>query len=187
MLTILGSKFPEIEFKTLADYPGAPEPDETADTYSGNAAIKAESACAFTGEWSLADDAGLEVEAMDGAPGLYSKRFEGEETPFPVKMQRILDRLQGLPEDKRGARFRCAVALARPGLVTEHFEGICNGRIAEAPSGNGGFGYDPIFWLPEKGCTMADLTAAQKHEISHRGKVLALVADFLEVNRAVLR
>lgn len=180
MTQILSARFPSVEFLTLADFEGAPEPEETGTTYAENAAIKADSAASFTGEWCLADDAGLEIDAMGGAPGLYSKRFEGEDTPFPVKMERILERLQGVPTEKRGARFRCCVALARPGSATHVFESTCEGRIADAPSGGGGFGYDPIFWLPELTCTMADLTAEQKHAISHRGKVLKLVGDYLE-------
>lgn len=179
MLTILGAKFPEYEFLTLADFEGAPEPEETGTTYAENAAIKADSAAAFTGEWCLADDAGLEVDAMNGEPGLYSKRFAGADTPFPEKMRVILARLEGTAMEQRGARFRCCVALARPGSATEVFEANCEGRIANQPSGAGGFGYDPIFWLPELNCTMADLTAEQKHQVSHRGKVLRLVGDRL--------
>lgn len=177
MLTILGRRFPAIEFKTLADYPGAPEPDETGDTYPENAAIKADSACKFTGELCIADDAGLEIDFMNGEPGVHSKRFAGEETPFPEKMRIILDTLG--ETENRGARFRCYVAIARPGAETELFSATCEGVIAHEPSGNGGFGYDPIFHLPEMGCTMADLTAEQKHAISHRGKVLATVGDRL--------
>jgi XTP/dITP diphosphohydrolase len=177
MLTILGRRFPSVEFKTLADYSGAPEPDETGDTYPENAAIKADSACKFTGELCIADDAGLEIDFMNGEPGVHSKRFAGEETPFPEKMRIILDNLG--ETENRGARFRCYVAIARPGAATELFSATCEGVIAREPSGNGGFGYDPIFHLPEMGCTMADLTAEQKHAISHRGKVLATVGDRL--------
>jgi len=177
MTTILGGRFPDLEVVNLAAYPGAPEPDETGTTYAENAVIKAESAAAFTGEWCVADDAGLEIDAMPGELGVFSKRFAGEETPFPEKMKIILDRLKGVPDDQRAARFRVCVALAKTGQDTRAFEATCEGRIAHEPSGNGGFGYDPIFWLPEKGCTMADLTAEQKHAISHRGKVLSLFAD----------
>ncbi|MBS1709658.1 MAG: RdgB/HAM1 family non-canonical purine NTP pyrophosphatase [Armatimonadetes bacterium] len=172
MTTILGHRFPDLEIVTLAEYPGAPEPAETGTTYAENAVIKAESAAAYTGEWCVADDAGLEIDALPGELGVYSKRFAGEETPFPEKMRIILDRLQGVPDNERCARFQCAVALAKRGIETQVFEAKCEGRIATEPSGNGGFGYDPIFWLPERGCTMADLTAEQKHAVSHRGKVL---------------
>ncbi len=107
--------------------------------------------------------------------GGYRKAFGGEELPFPEKMAKILDLMDGLPSEKRTARFRCAVALARPGATTETFEAIREGVIAETPHGGGGFGYDPVFFIPELGCTMAELTAEEKHRISHRGRVLALV------------
>jgi len=179
MHQILGARFPELELLTLVDYSGAPEPEETGDTYEANAIIKAESAASFTGEWCLADDAGLEIDALPGQLGVHSKRFAGEETPFTEKMARILASMSATPESERGARFRCFVALAHPGESTRVFSATCEGRIASEPSGAGGFGYDPIFWLPDLGCTMADLTAEQKHAISHRGKVLAQVAEFI--------
>lgn len=179
MHQILGGRFPDLELLTLADYPGAREPEETGDTYEENAVIKAVSAAEFTGEWCLADDAGLEIDALPGQLGVHSKRFAGEETPFSEKMARILDAMSDVPEGGRGARFRCFVALAHPGKEPVVFSANCEGRIASEPSGGGGFGYDPIFWLPELGCTMADLTAEQKHAISHRGKVLAQVAEFI--------
>lgn len=189
MIQILSSRFPELEFRTLADYEGAPEPEETGTTYAANATIKSESAAAFTGEWSLADDAGLEIDALDGAPGLYSKRFAGEDLPFPEKMAKILELLKDVPDENRTARFRCNIALTAPTALfpelndetseTRIFEATCEGRIAREPSGNGGFGYDPIFYLPELGCTMADLTPDQKHAISHRGKVLRMLVDYL--------
>ena len=182
MITILSRRFPDLELKTLADFEGAPEPDETGADYPSNARIKSESAAEFTGEWCLADDAGLEIDFLDGAPGLYSKRFGGEDLPFPEKIRLILDLGKNAPDERRGARFRCCVALTPPYRMgpTETFMATCEGRIAKAPSGGGGFGYDPIFYLPELGCTMADLTADQKHQISHRGKVLSLVAEHLE-------
>lgn len=179
MMAILAARFPALEFKTLADYPGSPEPEETGETYAENAAIKAESAVMQTGEWCLADDAGLEIDALPGELGVWSKRFAGEKTSFPQKMAIILERMRDVPESHRGARFRCHIALARPGMPTLNFSAICEGRVAFEPSGNGGFGYDPIFYLPELGCTMADLTADQKHAISHRGKVLREFGDWL--------
>ena len=180
MTAILIARFPFLEILTLADFPGAPEPEETGDTYAENAVIKAESATRFTGEWCVADDAGLEIDAIPGELGVFSKRFIGEDAPFSEKMRVVLERLDGVPDPERGARFRCFVALAAPGRTTEVFEGVCEGRIAHASSGTGGFGYDPVFWLPELGCTMADLTPDQKHAISHRGKVLAKLGDRLQ-------
>lgn len=184
MHQILGTRFPSLELLTLVDFPGAPEPEETGDTYEENALIKAISAAEATGEWCLADDAGLEIDALPGQLGVHSKRFAGEETSFPDKMAIILREMEGLPEAERGARFRCFVALASPTGERHVFSASCEGRIAPEPSGGGGFGYDPIFWLPELSCTMADLTAEQKHAISHRGKVLAQVAEFLASRQA---
>jgi len=179
MVTILSGHFPELEIRTLADYPNAPEPEETGTTYAENSLIKVLSAVEATGEWCVADDAGLEIDAMGGEPGLYSKRFAGEDTPFPEKMRIILERLSGIEEAGRGARFVCSVALASPAGESRVFQSTCEGKISTAPSGNGGFGYDPIFWLPEQGRTMADLTAEEKHQISHRGKVLRQLRDYL--------
>lgn len=180
MVTILSRGLPGIQILTLADFPGAPEPEETGSTYPENAAIKSESAAAFTGEWSLADDAGLEIDALDGAPGLYSKRFGGEDLPFPEKMALILEKLKDLPDEERTARFRCCVALTSPQRETRVFESTCEGRIAREPKGQGGFGYDPIFYLPELGRHMAELTPDEKHGISHRGKVLRQVIAALK-------
>ena len=179
METILTRRFPGLENLTLADYPEAPEPEETGTTYAENAEIKARSAASATGEWCLADDAGLEIDALPGELGVWSKRFAGEETSFPEKMNIILDRMTEVPDEGRGARFRCCVALASPKGDIETFEATCEGRIGRTPSGGGGFGYDPIFWLPEMGCTMADLTADQKHAVSHRGKVLKMLGEAL--------
>lgn len=186
MNTILAARFPDLELLTLADFPEAPEPEETGSTYAENAAIKSESSAAFTREWSLADDAGLEIDALDGAPGLYSKRFGGEDLPFPEKMAKIMAMLENVPDDLRTARFRCCVALTPPdGGETRIVIATCEGKIARETSGGGGFGYDPIF-LPDDapGRTMADLTAAEKHAISHRGKVLKQLGDLLEALRA---
>lgn len=177
MVQILSARFPDIAFPTLADYEGAPEPEETGTTYAENAMIKAKSAAKFTGEFALADDAGLEIDALDGAPGLYSKRFGGEDLPFPDKIARILEMLADVPNEGRTARFRCCIAFVGSsdgGVV----EATCEGRIGHQVSGSGGFGYDPVF-LPDDapGRTMADLTAEEKHRISHRGKVLAEFGD----------
>ncbi|MBX7131994.1 MAG: RdgB/HAM1 family non-canonical purine NTP pyrophosphatase [Fimbriimonadaceae bacterium] len=182
MLHILGARFPHLTILTLNDFPGAPEPEETGTTYAENAMIKAESAALVTGEWCVADDAGLEIDALDGQPGLYSKRFLGEELPFADKMRWILNELAETPESARGARFRVAVALARTDEQTQVFEATCEGRIAHVMSGSGGFGYDPIFFLPELGRTMADLSAEEKHQVSHRGKVLRVFGDYLEAS-----
>lgn len=180
MRQILEARFPALEILDLTAYPGAPEPEETGSTYAENATIKAESALRATGEWCVADDAGLEIDALGGAPGLHSKRFGGESSDFPTKMARILALLEGVSDDRRTARFRCCVALARPGQPCETLEATCEGRIAHQPSGTGGFGYDPIFFAFEAGRCMAELTPHEKHAISHRGKVLRALAKRLD-------
>ncbi len=184
MAAILGRRFPAIQMKVLAEYEGAPEPDEVGSSYAENATIKALSASSFTKEWALADDAGLEIDALGGEPGVFSKRFGGEGLSFADKMALILKELSGVPEVRRSGRFRCCVALAGPSLGggVQTFEAVCEGRIAEAPSGTGGFGYDPIFFLPDLGCTMAQLSPDGKHQVSHRGKVLSSLGDWLESN-----
>lgn len=185
MTTILQRAFPGLELRTLADYPQAPEPEETGSTYEENAAIKAISGALHTGEWCVADDAGLEIDALPGELGVFSKRFAGEETSFPEKMAIILERMAGLEPAQRAARFRAIVALAGPGGgEPDLFEGACEGVIAESPAGGGGFGYDPIFIPleqpdPARRRRMAELTPDEKHAISHRGKVLAKLVQAL--------
>ncbi|MFN7018382.1 MAG: non-canonical purine NTP pyrophosphatase [Fimbriimonadales bacterium] len=162
-----------VEICLLADYPDAPPPpEENADSYRGNATIKAHACATFTGAISLADDAGLEIDALNGQPGMYSRRFAGERTPFPVKMGILLEMLKDIPAERRTARFRCAVAIALPSGEVFTFEDTLEGRIADAPRGQAGFGYDPIFFLPPLGCTLAELPAEFKNRISHRAKVM---------------
>ncbi len=161
-----------VEIALLADYPGAPQPDETADTYVENAIIKARACAEFTGEISLADDAGLEIDALNGQPGRFSRRFAGEETPFPVKMGVLLNMLRTVPDERRTARFRCAIAIATPTGDLYTFEDTLEGRITQAPRGQAGFGYDPIFYVPELGCTLAELPSEFKNRISHRARVM---------------
>jgi XTP/dITP diphosphohydrolase len=157
----------------LADYPDAPPPpEENAESYVGNAVIKARACAAFTRAISFADDAGLEIDALGGQPGIYSRRFAGEETPFPVKMGILLEMLKDVPPERRTARFRCAVAIATPDGAVYTFEDTLEGRIADAPRGQAGFGYDPIFYVPSLGCTLAELPPAFKNRISHRAKVI---------------
>lgn len=179
---VLRTRLPRLELSTLAEFPGAPEPEEDGAGYEENAWIKARSALAHTGLPCVADDAGLEVDALPGELGPLSKRFEGEETPFPEKIRRLLARMDGVPDGRRGARFVCCVALALPEGGGQVFRAVCEGEVAHGPRGEGGFGYDPVFWLPELGCTMAELTASQKHDVSHRGIVLRKLAVWLERN-----
>jgi XTP/dITP diphosphohydrolase len=172
MAEILGGM--GLEILTLSDFPGA-ETDvpETGTTYLQNAEIKAKAAVLATGLVSIADDAGLEIDALGGEPGLHSKRFLGEDTPFDMKMQHILEKMKAVPDEKRGCRFNCAVVIATPIGQFYQCTGVCEGRIAYEMRGSFGFGYDPIFYLPELGKHMAELHRDEKHKISHRGKALA--------------
>lgn len=173
---ILGERF---QFPDLSDYPQFPEPEESADTYAENAAIKARAANEALSVACISDDAGLEIDALGGAPGVKSKRFGGEDLPFSDKMRLILERMNGMPAAERGARFRCAVAFSEPNSETRVFESTCEGQIAAKPRGSGGFGYDPIFLIPEKGKTFAEMSPEEKDSVSHRGKVLADFAEWL--------
>ncbi|HWP30108.1 MAG TPA: RdgB/HAM1 family non-canonical purine NTP pyrophosphatase [Fimbriimonadales bacterium] len=173
------------EIKTLMDYPQYEEPEEISDSYAENARIKAETAMRETGEMCIADDAGLEIDALGGKPGVHSKRFAGEETPFPEKIRQILEMLRDVPEEKRTARFRCFVAIASPGMETRIFEASKEGKIAFEPRGSYGFGYDPIFYLPEYGKTYAEMLPEEKNRISHRFLVLKKTAEWLNTSVSV--
>lgn len=146
--------------------------EETADTFAGNAILKAEAYGSASGLLTLADDSGLEVDALDGRPGLYSARYGAPELKTdPDRYERILAELGDLPLDRRTARFRCVVAIAAPQKPIQTTEGIVEGKIAFAARGSNGFGYDPIF-LMEDGRTYAELPAQDKNRLSHRGKAL---------------
>jgi XTP/dITP diphosphohydrolase len=161
-----------IVFVSLADYPDAPEVDETGTTFMANAHIKANAAVERTGLVSIADDGGLCIDALDGQPGVYSHRFLGADTPFPEKMRQILEMMKDVPPEKRTCRFQCAVVVATPDGRRFECMGVCEGRIGTEMRGEYGFGYDPIFLLPETGRHMAELSPDEKHQISHRGKAL---------------
>lgn len=156
------------------------EIEENGTSFEENAVIKARTIMEQTGEITMADDSGLEIDALNKEPGIYSARYMGEDTSYEIKNQNLIDRLQGVPEEKRTARFVCAVACAFPDgrvfTVTRTMEGI----IAEESRGANGFGYDPIFYLPEKGCTSAEISAEEKNELSHRGKALRAMRQQLE-------
>lgn len=157
---------------SLLDFPDVPETPETGVTFAENAELKARAVAQATRKIALADDSGLEIDALGGQPGVYSNRFAGPDATDRDKCMRILDLLKGVPDDRRSARFRAAVAISIPGGETVVVEGTCEGQIAHEPRGTGGFGYDPIFYLPELGKTMAELSPDEKNSISHRGKAL---------------
>ena len=146
--------------------------EEDGATFAENALIKARAVCAASGGIALADDSGLEVDYMGGAPGVYSARFLGEDTSYGVKNRYILDKLAQAQEEERGARFVCVIAAVFPDGREETREAVIEGRIAREPAGENGFGYDPIFYVPEYGCTTAELSMEKKNKISHRAKAL---------------
>jgi XTP/dITP diphosphohydrolase len=157
-----------------------PEVEETGKTFAENAELKARAAAAWSGQWALADDSGLEVDALDGAPGVHSNRFAGENTTEEQRNGRLLELLQGVPPDRRTARYRAAVAIAAPDGRVWLTEGECEGVILDAPRGEHGFGYDPLFYLPEYGRTMAEIDPQTKNRISHRARALAAARPLLE-------
>lgn len=156
------------------------EIEENGSTFQENALIKARAIHARCHELVLADDSGLEVDDMNRQPGVFSHRFGGEDTPYSIKNQMIIDRLEGVPDEKRTARFVCAIAAVFPDGTEVVKEAAMEGRIGYQEAGANGFGYDPIFYLPEYECTSAELTPEQKNAISHRGKALRLMREVLE-------
>ena len=174
----------EIEIRSLADYPGAPEVVEDGATAEENAVKKARSAAEFTGEWSAADDTALEVDALGGAPGVHAARYAGPEQDYAANNRKLLAELEGVSPADRGARFVTAAALAVPGGRTLTFIGERRGSIAVEPRGDNGFGYDPLFIDAELGKTFAELEPQTKNRISHRaaafGKLFTLLATMLK-------
>lgn len=146
--------------------PAELEIEETGDTFAANACLKASLVAQATGNWAIADDSGLQVDALNGAPGVYSARYGKTDTE---RIQRLLDELKDQPN--RQAQFVCAIAITRPdGAIALQAEGICPGEILHAPRGTGGFGYDPIFYVPSQQLTFAEMTPDLKRKISHRGQ-----------------
>lgn len=169
-----------IRLESIGSYPDAPDVEETGATFAENAVLKAKAAAQHTGLWAMADDSGLEVDALDGQPGVYSARFAGPGATDADNNEKLLKLMADVPDDRRTARFRCAIALAAPDGRIFVDEGTCEGRIARTPRGEGGFGYDPLFVVPELGRTFAELPAAEKDRISHRGRALTAVRRRLE-------
>lgn len=148
---------------------------ETAVTFRGNALLKATAYAHMTGLLTLADDSGLEVDALNGEPGVYSARYGGPGLTAVERYQLLLQKLADVPAAERTARFRCVVVVVDAnGRLLAEAEGVCEGRIAFAPSGDGGFGYDPVFYIPEQGKTMAEM-GRDKHLVSHRGRAMRLL------------
>lgn len=154
--------------------------EEDGTTFEENALIKAKTICEMTGELVLADDSGLEIDALNGEPGVYSARYMGEETSYHIKNANLVQRLEGVADEKRTARFVCAMAAAFPDGNTITTRGTIEGRIGYEERGENGFGYDPIFYLPEYGCSTAELSLEKKNELSHRGKALRAIREKLK-------
>lgn len=152
---------------------------EDGTTFEENAVIKAKTICEMTGEITLADDSGLEIDYLNKEPGIYSARYMGEDTSYRIKNANLIERLNGVPDEKRTARFVCAVAAAFPSGEVKTVRGVMEGRIGYEESGENGFGYDPIFYLPEYGCSSAELSMEEKNKISHRGKALRAIKEEL--------
>ncbi|MDF2512686.1 MAG: non-canonical purine pyrophosphatase, rdgB/HAM1 family [Herbinix sp.] len=167
----------DIELLSLKDAGLDLEIEENGTTFEENAIIKAKYVMELTGEMALADDSGLEVDYMDKAPGVYSARFLGENTSYDIKNQYIIDQLATAKNEERSARFVCVIAYAVPGAEIVARRADIEGIIATEIVGEHGFGYDPIFFLPEYHCTTAQLSAEQKNAISHRGKALNAMKD----------
>ncbi len=154
--------------------------EENGKTFEENARIKAMAIAKECEEIVLADDSGLEIDYLNKAPGVYSARFMGEDVSYTVKNKELIRKLEGVEPEKRTARFVCAVAAAFPDGTIEVVRGTIEGRIGYEEKGENGFGYDPIFYVPEYGCTTAELSAKQKNEISHRGKALRKMKDIIK-------
>ena len=169
-----------IEVLCMKDFPEAPEVLEDGETYQDNAKKKAVGVAKYSGILALADDSGLEVDALDGAPGVHSARYAGSDASDTDRITKLLAALKDVPENKRTARFRCAVAVAEPGGRANVVVGVCDGSIIREPRGNLGFGYDPVF-VPH-GCdqTFAELGEQIKNRISHRAKAFRMAQTLIE-------
>ncbi|MGI6557930.1 MAG: XTP/dITP diphosphatase [Limnochordia bacterium] len=164
---------------TAHDFPGFPEVVEDGSTLEANAIKKAKEIAAFTGCLALADDTGLEVDALGGKPGVHSARFAGPKATYEENNRKLLRLLEGVPPEERTARFRCVIAIAEPDGNVHVVEGKCEGLIGFAAKGEGGFGYDPLFIVDGMEKTFAELSPEEKNRVSHRGRALQLAAELL--------
>jgi XTP/dITP diphosphohydrolase len=173
-----------ITIRTLDEFPDAPDVVEDGDTCEANAIKKARAIAEFTGLPAVADDTGLEVDALGGRPGIYAARYAGEDATYEDNCQKLLRELMGVPRERRTARFLTVAALALPSDGVRVAQGTLDGVIAEEASGTSGFGYDPVFLIPELGKTLAQLSADQKNAISHRAKAFMKMRKILSASSA---
>lgn len=169
-----------IKIKSFLDLEKPPKIDENGSSYSENAYIKAKTLYDIVHEPVFADDSGLEVDALDGKPGIHSARFSGSDTNHARNVAKMLEVLKGIPDEKRTARFRCFIVYLDSAGKKHEFSGTLEGKIGFEPLGDGGFGYDPIFMLPDKKCSVAQLPASEKNIISHRAYALEKLKNYFK-------
>ncbi|PKN33173.1 MAG: non-canonical purine NTP pyrophosphatase [Deltaproteobacteria bacterium HGW-Deltaproteobacteria-19] len=169
-----------ISLRSLDDFPDAPDVEEDGDTFWANARKKALAIARHTGCAALADDSGLTVAALGGAPGVHSARYAGENADDAKNIDKLLRVMKDIPKERRNAAFRCVLVLCEPDGSCESFEGAWDGRIAETPDGDGGFGYDPVFYVPALGKTVARLSLEEKNRLSHRARAFGRFREALE-------
>ena len=170
----------DIQLLSLKDAGITADIEENGNSFEENAVIKATAIRDLTGEIVLADDSGLEIDYLNKEPGIYSARYMGEDTSYHIKNANLIERLDGVPDEKRTARFVCAIAAAFPDGTVRTVRAAMEGRLGYEEKGETGFGYDPIFYLPEYGCSSAELSMEEKNKISHRGKALRAIRDELQ-------
>ena len=168
-----------IRIRTLADFPEAPEVEEDGLTCEANAIKKATEISRATGLPAVADDTGLEVDALGGRPGVYAARYAGEDATYDDNCHKLIQELSGVPRERRTARFMTVAAIAVPGEPVQVAHGVLEGYITESPVGAGGFGYDPVFFVPALNATLAEIPAEQKNRISHRAKAFLQAKELL--------
>lgn len=169
-----------VEVKSLKDFPEIGDIEENGSSFAENAYIKAKAVFDATGCLSIADDSGLEVDALDGAPGIYSARYAGEEKNDTANNEKLLSEMNVVSDENRGAQFHCAIVAIDQNGTRYDAEGIVRGHILRAPQGENGFGYDPLFYIEEFGCTTAELSMDEKNKISHRGQAVRQIVEILK-------
>jgi len=173
-----------IRIRTLADFPDAPEVEEDGASCEANAIKKACEIAMSTGLTAVADDTGLEVDALDGRPGVYAARYAGEHATYEDNCRKLVQELEGVPHERRTARFITVAAIAVPGEPVQVTQGVLTGYITDKASGSKGFGYDPVFYVPELKATLADISAEQKNRISHRAKAFLQAKELLRARQS---